>query len=599
MRRFVSVRALALVCLGFGFIMPAAASAAIYPTNLCVSSKLHAAANYCRDSLKAWGTWDRLQDNAKRDASLALAATKLLDRWAKAESKSLAKGVDCSGTTLSAAGTQALIDPVVGAIVAAVNTGLTLSEDAHSKCGKKLLTAAAINCGSLLQAESVFLKQLAIDSTSAKRNARKARASTVFNTKWTAAVALDCPTGATAGGTESSITALNSDVVFNSTVAPSVTAGSFDTIHGEPTTYEKRTYNPICQRGTDYNFFVKRGTVNKLVMYYQGGGACWDYFTCEVAHTSDESVNVAGGDNPNVGGHVGLDDATNPNNPFKDWSIVFVPYCSGDVHLGDADADYSDGGSNSVHIQHHGFANAKVAEKWAREHFVNPDQIFVTGSSAGGYGALLHGAWLHRVYPASDFNVLADAANGIITEDFRTQNFPSWGVDNNLPPNLPTVTTLTVPETTAAAANAYPQSKWAHYTTAFDGGTGGQTGFYNVMLNPGNVGQWLNWWNASCAWNSVMRAQALTTYGNATANYRYYIGTGSRHTMFGSSKVYSDTTGGVPTIVDWINAMLTDSPSWTNVEASNQGLLLPGDVRPSPLQAPFQQVGPDVVITCP
>ena len=31
--------------------------------------------------------------------------------------------------------------------------------------------------------------------------------------------------------------------------------------------------------------------------------------------------------------------------------------------------------------------NARVVEKWAREHFVIPEQVFVTGSSAGAYGA--------------------------------------------------------------------------------------------------------------------------------------------------------------------------------------------------------------------
>jgi hypothetical protein len=239
-----------------------------------------------------------------------------------------------------------------------------------------------------------------------------------------------------------------------------------------------------------------------------------------------------------------------------------------------------------------------VVEKWAREHFVNPEQVFVTGSSAGAYGALLHGVWLHPVYPASDISVLADGGNGVITEDFRMNYFPNWNVDANLPPDVG-LTELTVPTATVAAANFYPQSKWAHYTSAFDGSTGGQTGFYNVMLNPGNVGAWLSWWNASCEWNSLMRQQAIDTYNDAPANYRYYIGTGSRHTVWGSNKVYTDTSGGVPTLVDWINAMISDGPGWTNVEATNSGLLLSGDPRPDPLAPPFQQVGPDVVITCP
>lgn len=36
----------------------------------------------------------------------------------------------------------------------------------------------------------------------------------------------------------------------------------------------------ICARGTSYAFFFRRGTVNKLVVEFEGGGACWDKETC-------------------------------------------------------------------------------------------------------------------------------------------------------------------------------------------------------------------------------------------------------------------------------------------------------------------------------
>jgi hypothetical protein len=119
------------------------------------------------------------------------------------------------------------------------------------------------------------------------------------------------------------------------------------------------------------------------------------------------------------------------------------------------------------------------------------------------------------------------------------------------------------------------------------------------MLNDNQTVFATLWWQASCAFNEQMRMQAINTYAAVPDNYRYYIGTGSRHTVWGSNKVYTDTTGGVPTVVDWVNAMLDGSDAWENVECTNCGLLLPGDPRPSPLQPPFEQVGEDVVIDCP
>jgi len=597
------IRAIA-VGAAMAMLFPVAAGAAVYPVNACVGTKMLQAGKYCSRVLMAWSAWDKTQDTAKRDLKLAAASTKLLGKWSNAEIKSFGKGVICSDTTASSTDMQAAIDAAIASVITAVNTGLNLSDKAQAKCGAAVLKAAAKKCAALLKIESKFIQHLEKDPLSALRNQKKTLVSQKFTNAWTKATSGTCPTSATETGTEAAVDALRDDVVRDTTVSPNVSDTSFDIIPAGPLTYEKRFYQPQCGRATSYSFFVKRGSVNKLLMYYQGGGACWDYFTCKVVGTYDQSVDIMGGDNPNLGSHSGLDDQSNPANPFKDWSVVFVPYCSGDVHLGDAEATYVDG-SNSVTIQHRGFANAKVAEKFAREHFVNPDQIFITGSSAGAYGALLHAAWLHRVYPASDISVLGDAGNGVITEDFRMNHFPAWGVNQNLPPNVPGLTDLTVPETTVLAATTFPRTRWAHYTSAYDGGTGGQTGFYNIMLNPDDIGLWLNWWSASCAWNSIMRAQAQATFA-ATAtpdNYRYYIGTGSRHTMFGSSKVYTDTTGGVPTIVDWINAMLNNTPDWVNVEATNSGLLLPGDPQPSPLQAPFALdppgIGPDVKITCP
>jgi len=112
-----------------------------------------------------------------------------------------------------------------------------------------------------------------------------------------------------------------------------------------------------------------------------------------------------------------------------------------------------------------------------------------------------------------------------------------------------------------------------------------------------------SWWDASCAFGDVALAQSEQTFGAVPANYRYYFGTGSRHTMFGDNKVYDDTTGGVPTVVDWVNAMLASGPdgrdeNWTNVLCENCGLLLDGDPRPEPPEPPFEQQGEDVVIVC-
>lgn len=36
----------------------------------------------------------------------------------------------------------------------------------------------------------------------------------------------------------------------------------------------------MCARGTPWEFYVRPGNVNKVVVEYEGGGACWDFFSC-------------------------------------------------------------------------------------------------------------------------------------------------------------------------------------------------------------------------------------------------------------------------------------------------------------------------------
>ena len=573
------------------------AGAAPYPTNSCVSSKQKAAARYCKAALQAWSSWETSQNTPARTTAVDTAAASLGAAWTQAETDSEAAGVDCADTTLSDADARGRIDAAIDGIVTAINTGLDLGNPGHARCGSKLVKAAGGECGAFLKAESKYIKALERDRHGAFRDGTIAKASHKFAAVWRKQTRGACPTGAGATDVSSRVDGIRTDIVLNTTVSPNVDATQFTTYAPMGTIeYAGRQLTPVCMNGSPYYYFAKRGTVNKLLVYYQGGGACWEQLTCSFP-SCDTNVNPSGSDNPNSA-TTGFASIANPSNPFRDWNIVFVPYCSCDVHFGDAAQDYP------LHVEHRGYQNSRVVEKWAREHFVNPEVVFVTGSSAGAYGAWFHAPLLHGVWPASQFDVLADAGNGVITQSFLDTYFPNWNFAANLPPEIPQLAIVLangsgIPGYTEVIADHFPETRWAHYATAYDGGMSGQTGFYNLMLNGNNPIFSFTWWQGSCAFHSVMRAQAVATSAAVPNNYRYYIGTGSRHTMWGSNKVYTDTTGGVPTLVSWINAMLDGTPAWSNVECTNCGLLLPGDPRPSPLQAPFEASGSDVIINCP
>jgi len=553
-------------------------------------------------------------------ADLAESRADFLAAWERAEDTVAAHGLSCANLALT---TGQAIDALEEARddLAAIAGGGPNGTD----CAGRFFDAVGVMSADSLRAESTYIVHQGDGSAAEERNEQREAARTDFLARSDEALADGCVDGSPDAVRDASNSArMRTDQLvdflwFSVVAAANVEQSSYITL--SPTgsvSYEGRDYTPVCMNGSSYHFFARRGTVNKLVMYYQGGGACWEKLTCSVP-VCDASVNPDGGDNPNRA-TSGFADRNNPNNPFRNWHTVFVSYCGCDIHFGDAAQDYVSGPEDEepLHVEHRGFHNAKVAEKWAREHFLAPDEVFVTGSSAGAYGAWFHAPLLHDVWPRARFHVLADAGNGVITQGFLDDYFPNWNFEANLPDDLPAVQQVFddgtgIPGYTEVVANEFPDTNWAHYTTAYDGGFGGQTGFYNLMLNDNDPLEALNWWNGSCQFNDAMRQQAFETFDVVPDNYRYYIGTGSRHTIWGSNKVYGVEDPDAPAnerkitddpdVVDWVSAMLASGPQskhpdWTNFECADCGLVLPGDPVPDPLQPPFTTDGDETIIEC-
>jgi len=572
-----------------------------YAANICIGSKQTAAGAFCASAIGAWADFALDGDTASRDDAIVAARAALDAAWSAAEDEAQAENADCENLALESGDAGDGIAGAADQIYAAIVAGLNLEEPSQAQCAVDLMSATADACAEILGAEGVHIADLHEDPDRSVLDAATAEAIEAWSAAWDIATAGDCPTEATQEQLGDQLGAAIDDVVLNTIVAPGVDSEAYVSLVPGETIYKGRTFTPTCiTPGSEYRYFAKRGTVNKLLMYYQGGGACWDGLTCGIPTCSPDATE---GDNPN-GRTTGFADLSNANNPFKDWHIVFVTYCTCDIHFGDTTQEYTD----DLTIEHRGYHNSQVAEKWAREHFYDPEEVFITGSSAGAYGAWFNAPLLNDVWAASQTHVLADAGNGVITQEFLTNEFSNWNFVQNLPEYIPGVEEALdpsgdgMPDYTEAVATYFPQTNWAHYSTVYDGSPGGQTGFYNIMLQENPLGAQL-WWEASCQFGDVVREQSAVTFEAVPDNYRYYFGTGSRHTMWGSDKVYDDTTGGVPTVVDWINGMLASGPdgrdpAWANIEASNPGLLLDGDPRPDPLLTPFEASGEDTVIVC-
>ncbi len=81
-----------------------------------------------------------------------------------------------------------------------------------------------------------------------------------------------------------------------------------------------------CRDGSGAGIGVRYGSGPGLVIFFEGGGACFNAFTCGVNQANFDGANFQGGNS-------GIFDPNSIENPVADWSFIYVPYCTGDVHV--------------------------------------------------------------------------------------------------------------------------------------------------------------------------------------------------------------------------------------------------------------------------
>lgn len=158
-----------------------------------------------------------------------------------------------------------------------------------------------------------------------------------------------------------------------------------------------------CADGSEFAFWVRQGDPTRVAVIFQGGGACFDAATCTFVE-GPYKPRLFQEDDPNDGD--GLLDIDDERNPLADWSMVFVPYCTGDLHLGDAVRE--DSPEQVVH--HSGLANGTAVLDQVEEQFQTATEVLVAGESAGAAAAPLYGGLLADRLSDAQVTVLADGA---------------------------------------------------------------------------------------------------------------------------------------------------------------------------------------------
>ena len=286
-----------------------------------------------------------------------------------------------------------------------------------------------------------------------------------------------------------------------------------------------------CVLGNEFSVFVKPGTSNSLLLYLDGGGACWppDYIDSCSTKVSSSGAELLH--------EVDL---------LPTWNRLFVPYCDGSVHMGDNDADYD--GDGVVDHYHWGLKNVSGAIALMKQLFPNPDEIVLGGSSGGGYGTLLAFAVLRSQYPDVEVTIYNDAGPGMFNpykpEVYETIK-ETWQHMQFMPEECPLcqdqITYLYDfyleydPHVTIGMFSAYQDFVIATYFLRMSG-----PDFEDELLN-------------------------ITDYFHSRYPNRFkrYFVEGIYHTAFDYG--LDNNVRNNISVVDWFYAMVEDSSEWTDV----------------------------------
>ena len=224
-----------------------------------------------------------------------------------------------------------------------------------------------------------------------------------------------------------------------------------------------------CADGSEFNFWMRKADPTKVVLFLEGGGACFDAATC--AFTEGQSTtydwNISPDDDPSL--MSGIFDFDRPENPFAGYSFVYVPYCTGDIHLGNKVSEYSP----DLTVEHVGFINGLTAAAYLSDTLPDATEVVVVGESAGAIAAPLYGGIVSDLLPDAQVTVFSDGSgaypndpNGGAAFDAlwnTSANLPGWEVNEGL-----TAGELNAPRMWIQAGLHDPEMVMSRFDFAYD-----------------------------------------------------------------------------------------------------------------------------------
>jgi hypothetical protein len=301
-----------------------------------------------------------------------------------------------------------------------------------------------------------------------------------------------------------------------------------------------------CDDGSPTGFAVNRGTGTDLLIYFEGGGACWDYATCYVLNSATHGpVGSAQWAGRAAQVNVGPFDRARATNPFRASSYAYIPYCTGDLHGGTHVQPYTWLADTRQH-HHVGHTNAQLFLERIRATWPGPTRVVVGGTSAGGFGATLNYAMIRGAFPAAKMALVDDAGPLLAKEGIpytvRGPWFTSWHLGDTVDALCPGCRD-DLSSLYTVLSNKYPADRMGLLSALQDPVI---AVYFSLSLQQ---------------FESSLRATVRDRF-DGTSNLRAYLVAGTQHGFLATS---ATTASAGTSLESWLDALVNGGAGWATV----------------------------------
>ncbi len=319
----------------------------------------------------------------------------------------------------------------------------------------------------------------------------------------------------------------------------------------------------VCSDGSPTGIAVETPSTpsGDVVVFLMGGGACWDVNTCFLLNTNGQVATPGPFGEAQMQQQMpglvprSLFDRTLASNPYKDFTFVFVPYCTGDVHTGDKVESYP-GAPRDWH--HKGRVNLAADFGWMKANLGDPAKVVISGSSAGGFGSLLAFDMARTAWPSAKGYLVDDSGPPLSNIPSTTVAawYAAWDLGGALTPlcglECATDMSLVFP----ALQRKYPGDRLALLSSTQDATI---RGFFGTFTS---TPPFVTPMDATTFENALRALASQIEDATPPGETHAFVVVGTSHTMLGHPADFTSSQG--TNLVDWLGQQVNDSTSWSS-----------------------------------